>query len=63
MCYKYFAFPSHFFGGKKYSQTRKDTSCNIKNRGLFFQTKTSSKPTYAGDVQIELTALVESACE
>lgn len=57
MCYKYFAFPSEFFGGKKYSQTRKDTSCNIKNRGLFFQTKTSSKPTYAGDVQHRIDSL------
>lgn len=57
MCYKYFAFPSEFFGGKKYSQTRKDTSCNIKNRGLFCQTKTSSKPTYAGDVQHRIDSL------
>lgn len=30
---------------------------NIKNRGLFFQTKTSSKPTYAGDVQHRIDSL------
>lgn len=29
----------------------------LKNRGLFFQTKTSSKPTYAGDVQQRIDSL------
>lgn len=29
----------------------------LKNRGLFFQTKTSSKPTYAGDVQHRIDSL------